>query len=91
VSVTELGRIGERIWNLERLFNTREGMRRQDDLPPQRLLNEPIANGPARGERLDRSAYETMLNDYYRLRGWDAITGVPTAEKCRELDLNRDE
>jgi aldehyde:ferredoxin oxidoreductase len=88
VSVEELGAIGERIWNLERLFNIRQGMRRVDDLPPRRLLEEPIATGPARGERLDRQSYDHMLTEYYRLRGWDTETGIPTDAKRRELGLD---
>jgi aldehyde:ferredoxin oxidoreductase len=88
ISVKELELIGERIWNLERLFNAREGLRRKDDLPPRRLLEEPIATGPARGERLDRSRYDQMLTEYYRLRGWNIDTGIPTDEKCRELGLD---
>ena len=87
VSEGELEIIGERIWNLERLFNVREGMQRRDDLPPRRLLEEPIATGPAQGERLDRQRYEQMLTEYYRLRGWDPQTGIPTQEKCLELGL----
>lgn len=87
ISRKELERIGERIWNLERLFNVREGMRRADDLPPRRLLQEPISTGPAQGERLDRERYEQMLTKYYRLRGWDPDTGIPTREKLHELGL----
>ena len=87
VSVADLERIGERIWNLERLFNVREGMGRADDLPPRRLLEEPIATGPARGERLDRKSYEQMLTEYYRLRGWDPENGIPTAETRQALGL----
>ncbi len=88
IPVEELEKIGERIWNLERLFNVREGMGRADDLPPRRLLEEPVATGPARGERLDRGKYERMLGEYYRLRGWDPATGVPTAQRRRELGLD---
>lgn len=88
ISVAELELIGERIWNLERLFNTREGMRREDDFPPRRLLEEPIATGPARGERLDRNRYDQMLTEYYRLRGWNIDTGIPSIEKCHELGLD---
>jgi aldehyde:ferredoxin oxidoreductase len=88
ISVKELEQTGERIWNLERLFNTREGMRRKDDFPPRRLLEEPIATGPAHGERLDRKKYEQMLTEYYRLRGWDPDTGIPTGETCHELGLD---
>jgi len=88
VSIADLERIGERIWNLERLFNVREGMGKKDDFPPRRLLEEPIATGPARGERLDRASYEQMLTEYYSLRGWDPCTGVPTKAKQHELGLD---
>jgi aldehyde:ferredoxin oxidoreductase len=87
VSVDDLARLGERIWNVERLFNVREGKRREDDYPPQRLLNEPISTGPAKGERLDRERFDEMLSEYYRLRGWDPGTGVPTEEKLQELEI----
>jgi aldehyde:ferredoxin oxidoreductase len=87
VTMEELERIGDRIWNVERLFNVREGKGRQDDLPPRRLLEEPISTGPARGERLDRRKYEEMLTRYYLLRGWDPETGTPTMKKLHELGL----
>jgi aldehyde:ferredoxin oxidoreductase len=88
VSLEELERIGERIWNLERLFNVREGKGRQDDLPPRRLLEEPISTGPAQGERLNKDRFEQMLTEYYGLRGWDPETGIPTCQKLRELGLD---
>lgn len=56
-------------------------------MPPQRLLTEPISTGPALGHNLDRGKYEEMLEEYYTLRGWNAESGVPTAEKLRELGL----
>jgi aldehyde:ferredoxin oxidoreductase len=87
VTVEELDRIGDRIWNVERLFNVREGKRRIDDLPPRRLLEEAISTGPAQGERLDMEKYEQMLTRYYVLRGWDPETGIPTTQKLRELGL----
>ena len=64
VSLQDLDRIGERIWNIERLFNVREGKRKADDYPPNRLLEEPISSGPAQGERLDREKFEHMLGTY---------------------------
>ncbi|RJQ57672.1 MAG: aldehyde ferredoxin oxidoreductase [Desulfobacteraceae bacterium] len=87
ISVQELERIGDRIWNVERLFNVREGKTRKDDLPPRRLLEEPISTGPARGEQLERERYEAMLTEYYLLRGWSPETGIPTKEKRIELGL----
>jgi aldehyde:ferredoxin oxidoreductase len=88
VSVPDLEQIGERIWNLERLYNVREGKNNRDDLPPRRLLEEPISTGPAKGERLEQHRYESMLEEYYRLRGWCPVTGVPTREKLKDLGLN---
>lgn len=87
ISVPDLEQIGERIWNLERMFNVRQGKNRRDDFPPPRLLKEPISTGPAKGERLDRARYEAMLNEYYLLRGWSQETGVPKEEKLIELGL----
>jgi aldehyde:ferredoxin oxidoreductase len=83
-SVEEILADGERIWNLERLFNLREGLdpEREDTLP-KRLLEEPIPDGPAKGKV---SRLKEMLPEYYELRGWDT-TGFPTKEKLAELDL----
>ncbi|MTI82644.1 MAG: aldehyde ferredoxin oxidoreductase [Firmicutes bacterium] len=82
----ELEQAGERIWNLERLFIMREGITKEDDLPPRRLLEEPISSGPAQGMKLDRKKYEEMLAEYYSLRGWDE-NGIPKPEKLRALNL----
>jgi aldehyde:ferredoxin oxidoreductase len=87
IPVPDLEQIGERIWNLERMFNVRQGKNRSDDFPPSRLLKEPISTGPAKGERLDRARYEAMLNEYYVLRSWSQETGVPKEEKLIELGL----
>ncbi len=72
---------GERIWNLEKLFNIAAGVEK-DTLPP-RLLTEPLPEGPAAGKV---SQLETMLKEYYAVRNWDE-DGVPTAEKKAELNL----
>ncbi len=77
---------GERIWNLVRLFNLREGMNPDDSLPP-RMFNDPFTEGEAKGVTLDREGYEKCLQDYYSLRGWDA-TGVPTEGRLAELGLS---
>ena len=82
-TLDEVLQIGERIWNLERLFNLRAGLSSKDDTLPRRILEEPIPAGPAKG-KVARLA--EMLPEYYRLRGWDP-QGVPTPEKLRELDL----
>ncbi|MCK8816873.1 aldehyde ferredoxin oxidoreductase family protein [Natroniella sulfidigena] len=86
ITEEELRTIGKRIWNLERLFNAREGFTRQDDLPPARILNEPISTGPSKGETLGQDKFETMLDQYYKLRGWTA-QGIPSKETLKELGL----
>lgn len=82
-TLEEAIKIGERIWNLERLFNLRAGLSGKDDTLPRRILSEPIPEGPAKGRvaRLDE-----MLPEYYRLRGWTP-DGVPTPEKLNDLAL----
>jgi aldehyde:ferredoxin oxidoreductase len=83
-STEELMRCGERIWNLERLFNLREGLDpKKDDTLPKRLLEEPLPDGAAKGMV---SRVPEMMPEYYRARGWDE-RGVPTEAKLRELGL----
>lgn len=82
----ELLLIGERIWNLGRLFNVREGFRRKDDIPPSALFDRPLPEGPAAGKNFTRQEYEEALSEYYRLRGWDE-DGVPTEERLVALGL----
>jgi aldehyde:ferredoxin oxidoreductase len=80
----EIMACGDRIWNLERLFNLREGLDpAKDDTLPTRLLEEPIPEGPAKGKL---SRVKEIIPEYYALRGWDA-QGIPTKEKLAELGL----
>ena len=74
---------GERIWNLERLFNLKAGFTAKDDTLPDRLLKSPIPGGPAKG---NVNRLGEMLPEYYHLRGWDK-NGVPTEKKLKELAL----
>ena len=62
----------------------REGCRRADDSLPKRLLEEPLSDGPAAGLVVD---LDPLLDAYYEFRGWDQETGIPTAAKLIELDL----
>jgi aldehyde:ferredoxin oxidoreductase len=82
-STGELIRVGERVWNLERLYNLREGFTREDDTLPPRLLEEPVADGPSKGWV---NKLEPMLKEYYRARGWDE-DGIPRPAKLAELGL----
>lgn len=75
--------IGERIWNLERLFNLKAGFTRADDTLPPRLLNDPAPTGVAKGHVCE---LDGMLSEYYRLRGWND-EGIPTSETLERLNL----
>jgi aldehyde:ferredoxin oxidoreductase len=82
-TLEECLKIGERVWNLERLFNLKAGLSGKDDTLPPRILHEGIPEGPAKG-RVGRLG--EMLPEYYKLRGWDA-SGTPTKGKLKELAL----
>ena len=88
MTVDEFVKVGERIWNLVRMFNMREGFSRKDDTLPKRILTEPLPSGIAKGQRLTQVQLNQMLDEYYKLRGWDIQTGTPSKEKLRELELN---
>jgi aldehyde:ferredoxin oxidoreductase len=76
-------KIGERTWNLERLWNLKAGLTKADDSLPKRLLEEPHKAGPSAGVTVH---LDVMLPVYYRERGW-TDDGVPTHEKLAELGL----
>ena len=79
----DLMMVGERVWNLERLYNLREGFGKVDDTLPKRMLDEPVTEGPSKGFTVK---LDTMLEEYYAFRGWDQ-NGVPKPEKLKELSL----
>jgi aldehyde:ferredoxin oxidoreductase len=83
----ELLKIGERVINLQRLFNMREGFRRDDDLLPERMKQKPAFGFYKNEGRCAIKDFEGMLDEYYTARGWDAKTGIPTKEKLLELEL----
>ncbi|MEJ2150118.1 MAG: aldehyde ferredoxin oxidoreductase family protein [Chloroflexota bacterium] len=83
VDKAEYYRIGERINNMERLFNLRWGFTYKDDVLPGRIREEPAASAGEQAVALDVSA---MLDRYYQLRGWDE-RGVPTPERLAALGL----
>jgi len=71
----------ERVYNLERLFILKAGS--TEDTLPQRMLHEPLPDGPAKGKVVE---LDKMLPEFYKLRGWNE-KGVPTQEKLKELGL----
>jgi aldehyde:ferredoxin oxidoreductase len=82
-----LNKVGERIFNLERLFNLREGFSRKDDSLPLRMRTEPLHTRLAKGEGQMVSHQDEFLDKYYALRGWTK-EGIPTAEKLKALGLD---
>ncbi|MBN2809369.1 MAG: aldehyde ferredoxin oxidoreductase family protein [Deltaproteobacteria bacterium] len=86
LTVAELEKAGERIYNLERLLHAGRGRRRKDDTLPYRVRHEPIPEGPAQGRYCPQEELDGMLDSYYALRGWDE-NGIPTATRLVELGL----
>jgi aldehyde:ferredoxin oxidoreductase len=87
LSPEEVERVGERINNLARAFNAREGLGRKDDSLPDRIMTEPLKDGPSKGNFISREELDLMLDEYYTARGWDLKTGAPTKEKLDELGI----
>ncbi len=87
--VDEIMLIGERIYNLEKLINLREGFTRKDDYLPYRITHEPIKNGVSRGYYVKEEELQNMLNEYYLVRGWSR-EGVPTRMRLFELGLEKE-
>ena len=83
----ELMTIGERVYNLERLIINREGRFRKDDMIPERFRTEEMPEGQAKGHVVSDKIYNTMLDEYYEVRGWD-MDGRPTKERLHELNLD---
>jgi aldehyde:ferredoxin oxidoreductase len=79
----QLMKIGERIFNLERLFNWREGMTSEEDTLPKRFTTETHRAGASAGQTVDIAS---MLNEYYKLRNWSS-EGKPTQNLLDQLEL----
>lgn len=82
-STDDFMQAGDRIWNLERLFNLKAGFSGKDDTLPERILKDQVPKGPSKG---NISHLDEMLPEYYSLRGWDE-SGTPTKERLAELGL----
>lgn len=85
ISLEELMAVGERIFNLGRLFNVREGVDRTLDVLPNRFSDQ-LQEGGSAGEAITPQDLESMLDEYYDLRGWSP-EGIPTEAKLKELGL----
>lgn len=85
ISEEEAMRVGERILNLERMYNVRLGLDRRHDILPRRFLEEPMPEGLSQGQKVEMDA---LLDDYYAVMGWGQ-NGVPTPLKLQELNIDK--
>ncbi len=87
VTAADLKKAGERIENLARLINVREGIgTREHDTLPYKIMNVPMPDDIAKGAFVNVEEFQLGLDDYYEVRGWTK-EGIPTAEKINELGL----
>jgi aldehyde:ferredoxin oxidoreductase len=89
MSAEELIKDGERINNLARVINIREGKgTRSDDTLPWKIMNVPVPDeGIAKGAMVNQKEFDIGLDDYYQVRGWTK-DGIPTPKKLKELGLD---
>jgi aldehyde:ferredoxin oxidoreductase len=87
ITPDEVYKVGERINNLARAFNVREGFTRQDDTLPSRLMTEPLKAGASKGHFISKEDLNITLDEYYTERGWDLATGTPSRAKLVQLNL----
>ena len=85
-SLWELMKLGERRWNMTKIFNLREGIKAKDDSLPERFFTS-LGNGVAKGKALDKEAFRTALKLFYEMANWDPDTTIPRRAKLIELDL----
>jgi aldehyde:ferredoxin oxidoreductase len=88
VTLEELQTVGERCVNMQRVFNAREGINRNQDTLPEKFFTRGLTGGPTDGWTLDRNQFEAALAEYYRQSGWDAEKGIPTGETLERLGLD---
>ena len=86
MTMEEYMQVGERAIDLTRAFNAREGLTRKDDQLPKRMM-EPLPDGAFAGKPFSQEILDTMLDNYYELRGWDKKTGIPTRAKLEAIGL----
>lgn len=87
ISPKEIMKTGERIWNIQKLFNLREGEKIEDSRYPQRFYQESMPKGPSIGRILDKTKVQATLEEYYKARGWKKGSGKPTKKKLNELNI----
>ena len=79
---------GERIWNLIRLFNLREGLNPKEDIVSDRFFNDSFTKGEVKNVKLNKEDFLDSIQEYYLLRGWNK-NGIPTPKKIKKLGLEK--
>ncbi len=79
----DMNAVAERVINIARAFNQREGFNRKDDTMPKRLANEALKSGAAAGQKIPQEAFEDMLDQYYSVLGWSKDGMVPANILCQ--------
>ena len=80
---------GERVWNLQKLFNIREGEKPEDSIYPERFFSEAQSDDSEKSRILDLIKVKKILTSYYKARGWNEESGVPTDDKLKDLNLDK--
>ena len=83
----EFNKAGTRIFNLEKMFNYREGFRREDDTIPEKFFNNEFSYGDHKGAIVERDEFNENLDEYYQSRGWNKKTSKPEDKVLKDLDL----
>ncbi len=86
ISQKDFQTMAGRTETLIRMFNNREGFTREDDTLPYRTLQEPLPDGPGKGQCIGEENLNRMIDDFYACQGWDAA-GVPTEDTLRKYDI----
>ena len=86
--LASLRMVGERTWNLSRVFNVRRRITRQDDRLPERFATDALRHGPIAGRVVHHKLQDAMLDEYYALRGW-SNDGIPLPETLHRLAVSQ--
>jgi len=84
----DVNKMGERVFNLQRMFNVILGFDREQDKLPERFYKELLKAGPPAGKPMTWEAFKKAMDEYYSLRGWDS-QGRPRVEKLEELGIEK--
>lgn len=88
VTLDQMYTLAERVASLTRAFNIREGTSRKNDILATRTMKKQLPNGPSKGKLISKQMLDSMLDEYYKMRGWDEKTGIPLKECLEKLGLS---